>query len=39
VVFGMPKVAIDCGAVERVLPLDLISPEVLRLADELSRGA
>jgi two-component system chemotaxis response regulator CheB len=38
VVFGMPKVAIDCGAVEKVMPLDQISGEVLRLADELSRA-
>jgi two-component system chemotaxis response regulator CheB len=38
VVFGMPKVAIDCGAVEKVLPLDGVAPEVLRLADELSRA-
>jgi two-component system chemotaxis response regulator CheB len=37
VVFGMPKVAIDCGAVEKVLPIDAVAPEVLRLADELSR--
>ncbi len=38
VVFGMPKVAIDCGAVEQVLPLDLISAEVLRLAEAQARG-
>ncbi|MCM2332522.1 MAG: chemotaxis response regulator protein-glutamate methylesterase [Anaeromyxobacteraceae bacterium] len=38
VVFGMPKVAIDCGAVEKVLPLDLVAGEVLKLADELSRA-
>jgi two-component system chemotaxis response regulator CheB len=37
VVFGMPKVAIDCGAVEKILPLDLVAGEVLKLADELSR--
>jgi two-component system chemotaxis response regulator CheB len=37
VVFGMPKVAIDSGAVERILPLDLVAPEVLRLADEAGR--
>ncbi len=37
VVFGMPKVAIDAGAVEKVLPLDLIAPEVLRLAEESAR--
>ncbi|HET7753838.1 MAG TPA: chemotaxis response regulator protein-glutamate methylesterase [Anaeromyxobacteraceae bacterium] len=29
VVFGMPKVAIDLGGVDRVLPLDRIAPEVL----------
>jgi two-component system, chemotaxis family, protein-glutamate methylesterase/glutaminase len=38
VVFGMPKVAIDCGAVEKVLPLELVAGEVLLLADELSRA-
>jgi len=38
VVFGMPKVAIDAGAVEKVLPLDAVAGEVLRLADELSRA-
>ncbi len=38
VVFGMPKVAIDCGAVEKVLPLDAVGPEILRLAGELARA-
>jgi len=38
VVFGMPKVAIDCGAVERIMPLDAVAGEILKLADELSRG-
>jgi len=37
VVFGMPKVAIDGGAVERVLPLDQIAGEMLRLAEETGR--
>jgi two-component system chemotaxis response regulator CheB len=37
VVFGMPKVAIDLGAVERVLPLDRIAPEILRAAEDASR--
>jgi two-component system chemotaxis response regulator CheB len=34
VVFGMPKVAIDLGGAERVLPLDRIAAEVLRTAAE-----
>jgi len=38
VVFGMPKVAIDAGAVEKILPLELVAGEVLRLADEMSRA-
>jgi two-component system chemotaxis response regulator CheB len=38
VVFGMPKVAIDAGAVEKVLGLDQIAPEVLRLAEAAARG-
>jgi len=37
VVFGMPKVAIDAGAVDTVLPLELISGEVLRLAAEAAK--
>ena len=38
VVFGMPKVAIDAGAVEQVLPLDRIAVEMLRLAEESGRA-
>jgi two-component system chemotaxis response regulator CheB len=38
VVFGMPKVAIDLGAVERVLPLDRIAPEVLQAAEAAGQG-
>jgi two-component system, chemotaxis family, protein-glutamate methylesterase/glutaminase len=34
VVFGMPKVAIDLGAVQSVLPLERIAPELLRVAAE-----
>lgn len=34
VVYGMPKVAVELGAVERSLPLDRIAPELLRLAGE-----
>jgi two-component system chemotaxis response regulator CheB len=30
VVFGMPKEAIELGAVERVLPLDLLAAEIMR---------
>ncbi len=37
VVFGMPKVAIDLGAAERVLPLPHIAPEILRAAREAER--
>jgi two-component system chemotaxis response regulator CheB len=37
VVFGMPKVAIDVGAVDSVLPIELISGKILELADEASR--
>lgn len=32
VVFGMPKEAIKLNAAEKILPLDQIAPEVLRLA-------
>jgi two-component system, chemotaxis family, protein-glutamate methylesterase/glutaminase len=32
VVYGMPKVAFECGAVERQLPLDDIRPGILKLA-------
>jgi two-component system, chemotaxis family, protein-glutamate methylesterase/glutaminase len=31
VVFGMPREAIACGAVEEVLPLKQIAPRVLTL--------
>jgi two-component system chemotaxis response regulator CheB len=37
VVFGMPKVAIEVGAAEKVLPLDLVAPEMLRLAGDATR--
>ncbi|HTN51301.1 MAG TPA: chemotaxis response regulator protein-glutamate methylesterase [Anaeromyxobacter sp.] len=39
VVYGMPKVAADLGAVERILPLDRLAPELLRAADEAAREA
>jgi len=32
VVFGMPKEAIKIGAVDRVLPIDLIASEIIRMA-------
>ena len=32
VVFGMPKEAIKLGAADKIVPLDQIAPEVLRLA-------
>ena len=31
VVFGMPAEAIKHGGVHKILPLDLIAPEVIRL--------
>jgi two-component system chemotaxis response regulator CheB len=34
VVFGMPKEAFDKGAVERLLPIDDIAPEVIKLLSE-----
>ncbi|HET6439948.1 MAG TPA: chemotaxis response regulator protein-glutamate methylesterase [Anaeromyxobacter sp.] len=37
VVFGMPKVAIELGAVERVVPLDRIAGEIMRAAEDASR--
>jgi len=37
VVFGMPKVAIDLGAVDAVLPLGRIAPEIVRSAEEWAR--
>ncbi len=33
VVFGMPKVAVDLGAVEHTVPLDQIARQLLKLAD------
>ena len=36
VVFGMPKEAIDLGAVDKVLPLDRIPDEMLRMAQLLA---
>lgn len=39
VVFGMPKVAIDLGAVDRVLPLERIAGEVLAVAERAAHGA
>lgn len=38
VVFGMPREAIRLGAAERVVPLDLLAPTVVRAA-ALNRGA
>jgi len=38
VVFGMPKVAIDLGAVSSVLPLERIAPEIVRSAEEWARS-
>jgi two-component system chemotaxis response regulator CheB len=37
VVFGMPKVAIDLGAVDKVLPIDRIAPEILQAAQDASK--
>jgi two-component system chemotaxis response regulator CheB len=34
VVFGMPKVAIDLGAADRVLPLDRMAGAVLAAVEE-----
>jgi len=34
VVFGMPKVAIDAGAVDQVLPLDRVAGEVFKLLEQ-----
>lgn len=33
VIFGMPKVAIECGAIDKVMPLDDIASEVLKQMD------
>ncbi len=38
VVFGMPKVAIELGAVDRVLPVDRIAGEILDAAERAGRG-
>ncbi len=37
VVFGMPKAAIDLGAVEKVLPVDRIAEEIVRAAEGAAR--
>jgi two-component system chemotaxis response regulator CheB len=37
VVFGMPKVAIDAGAVDSVLPIERIGERILELAEEAAR--
>jgi two-component system chemotaxis response regulator CheB len=34
VVFGMPKVAIEMGAAEHIVPLDQIAETLLQLADQ-----
>ncbi len=39
VVFGMPREAIGCGAVDQVLPLDRIAAALLRAAGGSERGA
>ncbi|WP_408098057.1 chemotaxis response regulator protein-glutamate methylesterase [Peredibacter sp. HCB2-198] len=33
VIFGMPKVAIECGAIDKVMPLDEIAGEVIKQMD------
>jgi two-component system chemotaxis response regulator CheB len=38
VVFGMPKVAIELGAVDKVLPLDRIAGEIMRAAEEAAHS-
>jgi two-component system chemotaxis response regulator CheB len=38
VVYGMPKVALDLGAVESVLPIERIAPEIVRSAEEWARA-
>lgn len=35
-IFGMPKAAIDFGAVDRVLPLDLIPQEIIKMITQIS---
>ena len=39
VVYGMPKAAVDIGAVEHILPLDQIAPRILTLASDDRPGA
>jgi two-component system chemotaxis response regulator CheB len=39
VVFGMPKAAVDLGAADRVLHVDRIAAEILRLAEESQKPA
>ena len=39
VVFGMPKVAIELGAVEAVVPLNRIAPTILEVASDENRKA
>ena len=39
VVFGMPKVAIDLGAVDKVLPLDRIAGEIMTIAEAAARSS
>jgi two-component system chemotaxis response regulator CheB len=39
VVFGMPKAAVDLGAADRVLHVDRIAEEILRLAEESQKPA
>jgi len=34
VVFGMPKVAYDIGAAEKLLPIDLVAPVLLKALNE-----
>jgi two-component system chemotaxis response regulator CheB len=34
VVFGMPKASIELGVIDRILPLEEIGPEILRLLDK-----
>ncbi len=39
VVFGMPKVAIDMGAAQQILPLPRLAPAALALMRETDAGA
>ena len=38
VVYGMPRIAFETGAVERQLPLDKIGPEILRQCSSRFEG-